>query len=64
MIQEEKEDKEEEDKEEEITISKKVYDDLYNDALLLQCLEGGGVDNWCWYEEAYKEYLELLGEEE
>ena len=47
-----------------ITISKKAYDELYNDSLLLTCLENGGVDNWTWYGEAYQEYLKLLGEEE
>jgi len=45
--------------EETITISKKEYESLKEDARWLQCLENAGVDNW----EGYDYARELLNEE-
>lgn len=45
--------------EETVTISKKEYESLKEDARWLQCLEGAGVDNWEGYDYAH----ELLNEE-
>jgi hypothetical protein len=45
--------------EETVTISKKEYESLKEDARWLQCLEGAGVDNW----EGYDYARELLNEE-
>lgn len=42
--------------EEQVTISKKEYESLKEDAYKLQCLESGGVDNWDWYHESLKDY--------
>lgn len=36
--------------EEAITISKKEYDQLIEDSLILNALRRGGVDNWEWYD--------------
>ena len=38
--------------EETVTISKKEYEELLEDQLLLQCLQGAGVDNWQGYDDA------------
>lgn len=46
-----------------VTIRKKYLEELEDDSLLLQCLNGGGVDNWTWYGEAYQEFLQLKEEE-
>jgi hypothetical protein len=50
-----------------ITISKKEYLRLQMDALTLNALERGGVDNWEWYGESlddeYSENYEKLEEE-
>lgn len=34
-----------------ITISRKLYDQLVKSQKKLEALEGGGVDNWEWYDE-------------
>jgi hypothetical protein len=39
-----------------VTLTMAEYVDLDNDAMFLQCLQNGGVDNWSWYHEAYKEF--------
>jgi len=39
--------------EETVTISKKEYESLKEDARWLQCLENAGVDNWPGIEFAY-----------
>ncbi len=49
----------EDKKEEMVSISKKEYETLKDNSLLLECLERGGVDNWEWYGEAMKEYAKL-----
>lgn len=46
--------------EETVTISKKEYEELLEDQLLLQCLQGAGVDNW----EGYDYALEMMEETE
>lgn len=48
--------------EETITISKKLYDQLMDDSLFLNCLQNAGVDNWDWYDEAVEEYQKTNGE--
>jgi len=40
--------------EETITISKKEYESLKEDARWLQCLENAGVDNWQGIDYAYE----------
>ena len=50
--------------EEMVTITKKQFEQMYDDALLLQCLQNAGVDNWDWYGEAYEEYERLNKEDE
>lgn len=42
--------------EETVTISKKEYESLKDDSFKLECLEGGGVDNWEGYDFAMEEY--------
>lgn len=49
--------------EETITISKKEYEELYNDSLLLSFLEAHGVDNWEGWDDARREYRECLKSE-
>lgn len=49
--------------EETVTISKKEYDSLKDDAFRLQCLEGAGVDNWQGYDFAMEEYNQGRSEE-
>ena len=39
-----------------ITISRKEYEELMDDSLILNCLRNGGVDNWEWYGTAMEEY--------
>lgn len=46
--------------EETITITKKEYEELSNDSLLLSFLEGHGVDNWQGYDDAISEYRKYL----
>ncbi len=45
-----------ENEQEMVTITKKEYDSLQDDALFLNCLQNAGVDNWCWYDTAVEEY--------
>ena len=49
--------------EELITITKKEYESLINDALNLAALKAGGVDNWEWYYDSLKN-AGLLEEDE
>lgn len=35
-----------------VTISLKEYNELKKDAIMLEALRQGGVDNWEWYSEA------------
>ncbi len=42
--------------EEMVTISKREYDQLYDDSMLLNALRNFGVDNWCGWDEAREEY--------
>lgn len=46
-----------------ITIPKSEYDQLRRDSIKLECLEGGGVDNWDWYGDAMEQYHARLAEE-
>lgn len=39
------------------------YERLKDSELFLDCLEAGGVDNWCWYGEACDEYERIKKEE-
>ena len=48
--------------EETVTIPMSEYQMLKKDQVLLRCLHEGGVDNWDWYGEAYREYLDVIGE--
>lgn len=43
-----------------ITISKEEYKRLRKDALFLQCLKNGGVDNWDWYDHAQEDFDEEI----
>lgn len=43
--------------EETITITKAEYIRLRKSDLFLEYLQGGGVDNWEWYDEACREYI-------
>ena len=45
--------------EETVTISKKEYEELLEDQLLLQCLQGAGVDNWSGYDCAIEMMKEM-----
>ena len=45
-----------------ITIDKSKYDQLLDDSLLLNALQIAGVDNWCGYDEALREYREMVVE--
>lgn len=38
-----------------VTISKKEYDSLLDDAKWRMALEAGGVDNWEWYHDSLSE---------
>ncbi|MBY5849775.1 hypothetical protein HFN51_04285 [Rhizobium leguminosarum] len=38
--------------EETVTITKKEYESLLDDAKWRECLEGGGVDNWSYYHDS------------
>lgn len=48
--------------EETITITKAEYDELLSDSRFLGCLQAGGVDNWDWYGEAQRDYIDTYGE--
>lgn len=43
-----------------VTISKKEYDSLVEDAFLLQCLRNAGVDNWDGHDHALREYYNVV----
>jgi hypothetical protein len=43
-----------------VTIPRAIFESYIEDSLLLERLEDAGVDNWLGYEEAYKEYDEML----
>lgn len=49
------------DKDEMILVSKKVYGELFDDSMFLDCLLNAGVDNWDGYEYAKKAYQEMMG---
>ena len=40
------------------------YNDLVHAEMMLSCLESAGVDNWSGYDDAMREYSELIEEEE
>jgi hypothetical protein len=44
--------------EEMITITKKQYDELVLNQKKLRALEAGGVDNWEWYGDSLREFLD------
>lgn len=46
--------------EETVTITRKEYESLQEDARLLECLQAAGVDDWSGYDYA----LEILNEDE
>lgn len=48
---------------EEITITKREYERLNDDALWLQCLEAAGVDNWPGIDYAHELFNEARSEE-
>ena len=50
--------------EETVTISKKEYESLKEDARWLQCLENAGVDNWPGIDYAYELKREAGGEDD
>ena len=50
--------------EETVTITKKEYDQLKDDQLKLECLEGVGVDNWCGWDDAMSFYREQKDDDE
>ena len=50
--------------EETVTISKKEYESLKEDARWLQCLENAGVDNWQGIDYAYELKREAGGEDD
>lgn len=37
---------------------------LEDDSLFLNALESNGVDNWTWYDEAFKDYEKMKGKDE
>ena len=39
-----------------ILVSKKEYDDLVKDRIMLSCLQDVGVDNWTGYDDAMAEF--------
>jgi hypothetical protein len=41
-----------------VVISLESYTELVRKAVLLECLEAAGVDNWEYYEQAYEDYEE------
>lgn len=41
--------------EETVTIPCGEYEDLLKRSFKLSCLEGGGVDNWCGYDDSLEE---------
>ncbi len=41
-------------------LTTKEYHSLKRSQAMLQALEHGGVDNWEWYDEAYKEYAQIV----
>ena len=43
-----------------VTISKKEYECLLEDADLLRCLQDAGVDNWEGYDHALREYYNVV----
>ncbi len=43
-----------------VTISKKEYEGLLDDADLLRCLQDAGVDNWEGYDHALREYYNVV----
>ena len=43
-----------------VTISKKEYDSLVEDADLLRCLRNAGVDNWEGWGYALREYYNVV----
>jgi hypothetical protein len=47
---------------EQITITRNQYEELVKDSILLSYLEAYGIDNWDFYSDAYKEYLQEIGE--
>ncbi|UWU09416.1 hypothetical protein [Sinorhizobium medicae] len=38
-----------------VTIPKREYESLLDDAKWRECLEGGGVDNWSYYSDSLRE---------
>ena len=42
-------------------ISEKQLSSLLEEAYRYEALESGGVDNWSWYSESLKDYLNFIG---
>lgn len=53
-----------EDSDNYVMLPKKQYDELCNDAHMLNCLRNNGVDNWEWYGEVVYQYQQERGEED
>jgi hypothetical protein len=45
---------------ESITIPREQYFSLKRSEAMLQALEAGGVDNWDWHSEAYRDYMKSI----
>lgn len=43
-----------------VTMTLDEYEELVNTQTFLECLEGQGVDNWVGYDDARKEFNELI----
>ena len=46
-----------------IVISRDELKEMHEDAMLMDALRGGGVDNWEWYSESISDYLKFINED-
>ena len=47
-----------------IKIDERDYLELLTQSLYLQALEGGGVDNWTWYNVAIQDFIQIIIDED
>lgn len=46
-----------------IVISREELKEMHKSCMLMDALDGGGVDNWNWYGESISNYLEFINED-
>ena len=46
-----------------ITVPREELEEMHKSCMLMDALNGGGVDNWEWYSESISNYLKFINED-